>query len=494
MTADGIERELKFHVAAAFVVPYLGGHRLEHVPGDQGTLDAHYWDTADLRLVRRGHSLRHRRRDDGTEDIWTLKLAGGAFGGELQRREVTRPGPAANPPDAIVRALGAVLDGRPLEPVCHLRSNRTRAYLVDRDGARRLSVEDDHVSVIELDEVVATFREIEIELADGGDADDLRHVRRRFRRAGAPRPDPVPKVARALGDLARRPVHEPLLPGASVEELVRYALSDGLERLRANDPAVRLELGPEGVHQARVATRRLRADLRTLRPLLRDDVTEPLRGDLAWIGANLGAVRDLDVLTAEVRDAASELAEPLDVTPLITLIERSAAEQRRALSTSMCEPRYHGVLARLERLAALPPLRDDIDPTPRARSTARHLLLGSWRRLEKTARGIDDRSPPERWHEIRKKAKATRYAGELLAPLLGTDASALATAAKRIQDDLGQSNDATIARDWLREHAVTPAAASAAGRLDAVFAAHGADSRTRWKQRWRDAQKAARRI
>jgi CHAD domain-containing protein len=494
VTTDGVEQELKFHVAATFVVPYLGSQRLAHVPGDRASLLAQYWDTADLRLIRRGHSLRHRRRDDGSEDEWTLKLAGASTGEGLSRREIVRPGPPAGPPDVIVRALGALLGGRPLEPVCQLRSDRTRSYLVDRDGARRLTVEDDRVSVLEHDEVVAGFREVEVELAPGGDPDDLRRVRRRFRQAGALRPDPVPKVARALGELARRPVHEPLRPDATVEELVQHSLRDGLERLLAHDPAVRLELGPEGVHQARVATRRLRADLRTLRPLLHSDLTEPLRSDLAWVGANLGTVRDLDVLADEVRDAAGQLAEPLDVTPLLTLIERSAAEQLRPLLASMCEPRYHRLVARLEQFAAMPPLRDDVDPAPPARSTARRLLLGSWQRLEAATRGIDDRSPAEQWHEIRKKAKATRYAGELLAPLVGASASALASAAKRIQDDLGRSNDATNARDWLREHAVTPAAARAAGRLDAAIAAYGADAHARWNQRWRDAQDAASRV
>ena len=41
-------------------------------------------------------------------------------------------------------------------------------------------------------------------------------------------------------------------------------------RLIANDPGVRLGKDPESVHQARVATRRLRSDLRTFRPILDD--------------------------------------------------------------------------------------------------------------------------------------------------------------------------------------------------------------------------------
>ena len=65
------ERELKFEVDEAFSVPDLDGW----VRGARSevVLTADYWDTADLRLLRWGHSLRYRRASDGSEDGWTLK-------------------------------------------------------------------------------------------------------------------------------------------------------------------------------------------------------------------------------------------------------------------------------------------------------------------------------------------------------------------------------------------------------------------------------------
>ena len=47
---------------------------------------------------------------------------------------------------------------------------------------------------------------------------------------------------------------------------------------------------PESVHQARVATRRLRSDLRTFEPFLDERFAAELRGELRWLGAELGAV------------------------------------------------------------------------------------------------------------------------------------------------------------------------------------------------------------
>jgi CHAD domain-containing protein len=495
MGADGVETELKVLVSDAFVVPYLGGDGLAHVAGPRRTLDATYWDTPDLRLTRRGHSLRHRSSSDDSEDTWTLKLGDASQGASMSRHEINRSGGPDAPPDVIVEALRSLVGSRTLEPVTRLRTDRSTSYLVDDDGARRVNVEDDRVDVLDDDgKEASSFREIEVELADGDDDGALQRVERRLRDAGAQRPHSVSKVQRALGELARSPVRQTMSPDITVEGLVAHALRDGLERLLANDPAVRLDLGPEGVHQARVATRRLRADLRTMRPLLRRDVVEPLREDLAWVGARLGAVRDLDVLTEEVQQAAVDAGGSLDLSPVLALIERHRADARRELSAAMTTDRYTDIIVRLERATAVPPLGADVDPGIRARKVARRLLKRSWGRLERLATAVDDSSPPEQWHEIRKKAKGTRYAAELLEPLLGTPAKKLGVAAKRIQDELGRSNDAVNAREWLRTHATTPTAAFVAGRLDPVFDAGGGDARRGWPKLWLGAERAASRV
>ena len=54
---------------------------------------------------------------------------------------------------------------------------------------------------------------------------------------------------------------------------------------------------PEAVHQARVATRRLRSDLRTFEHFARSHAGRPsCARELRWLGAELGAVRDIEVL------------------------------------------------------------------------------------------------------------------------------------------------------------------------------------------------------
>ena len=68
-----------------------------------------------------------------------------------------------------------------------------------------------------------------------------------------------------------------------------------------HDAGTRLGRDPEELHKMRVATRRLRAFLRTGRPLLDADWAEALRLELRWLGGVLGPVRDLDVLIGHLR-------------------------------------------------------------------------------------------------------------------------------------------------------------------------------------------------
>src|SRR5262245_14268220 len=80
------------------------------------------------------------------------------------------------------------------------------------------------------------------------------------------------------------------------------------EALRA-DAGLRLRDDPEDVHDLRVATRRLRALLRTARPMFDRDWADRLRAELDFLASALGAVRDLDVLIARVAEDAAQLDE-----------------------------------------------------------------------------------------------------------------------------------------------------------------------------------------
>ena len=106
---------------------------------------------------------------------------------------------------------------------------------------------------------------------------------------------------------------------ATVEQLVRAVITSSVLRLVEHDSAIRLDDGVEAVHQARVATRRLRSDLRTFRPVLDPSWSEPLRVELRWLGGALGKVRDADVLLGllEAKADAIDAGQRDSARPLV---------------------------------------------------------------------------------------------------------------------------------------------------------------------------------
>ena len=65
---------------------------------------------------------------------------------------------------------------------------------------------------------------------------------------------------------------------------MRAAIASAVTRLLAHDVGARMGDHPEDVHQARVATRRLRSDLRTFRAYADAEWVSEIRDELRWLG------------------------------------------------------------------------------------------------------------------------------------------------------------------------------------------------------------------
>ena len=101
-------------------------------------------------------------------------------------------------------------------------------------------------------------------------------------------------------------------------ESLRLIMLNSFSHLTANDDCARLNLHIEGVHQCRIALRRLRSAFKIYRPLLRRKRIEPIEEEVRWLGKILGAARDLDVLQTELLEPAIEaLGEAKQLAPLM---------------------------------------------------------------------------------------------------------------------------------------------------------------------------------
>ncbi len=454
------ELELKRVVAADFDVR---PERLV-IPGaslaGRETRQVHdvYFDTEDLRLARWGATLRWR---DG--DGWTVKIPRPSRAvAVLNREEVHIDGdPTAIPAEAVALVAPFARNSGLVE-VAQLDTDRTVRFWERTDGTVLGELVDDRVVAMTKDGPVC-FREIEFELAAEADAAALEAVAE-YLKAGDVAA--VPKLVRALGDAAADSadvVCQPLPKHPSAAEVINAAIATSVYRLLIHLPAARLGTDSEGVHQARVATRRLRSDLRTFAPLLEKRWAKQLRRELKWLADELGAVRDVDVLDALITSAldANPEIHPASGTEIRDHLATQRKEHRNILLGHLADGRAIELFDHLVDAAADPRVR------PRAHRPASVVALippvqATWAALRTSVDELGPSPADAVLHQIRILTKRARYAAEAVAPAVGTKATKFAKAGASVQDCLGDLHDSAVAGAWL-EHSATADLSSRAG-------------------------------
>jgi CHAD domain-containing protein len=485
-----LEREVKLGAGPAFHLPDLTGavDGLAVTPPEAVRLETVYYDTPDLRLARWGVSLRHRRGEG-----WTLKLAAPPSSAArpaamLERDELTFQGGAKKPPQAAVDVVRAYVRRSELVPVARLSTVRRRIRLVDPKGAKVAEVVDDEVSVRDGRRVAARFREIELEVFGSNGADGLvAPLMARLRDAGAGVPDPTPKHIRALGPRAMEPPEVapvPVQPDSAAKVVIRSAIAEAVASLLQHDPVVRTSGDPEGVHQARVATRKLRSHLRTFGPLLDPEWTEPLRSELGWLAMGLGAVRDREVLLERLRERAKSLpdSDAKSAASLLKGLEAEIADLRKKMIADLDSQRYVDLLENLVAASHNPATLPEADQP--ANTTLPALATTPWRRLRSAVKQLPISPTDPELHRIRILAKRARYAAEAVSPVAGDDAKAFARGVAKVQTILGEHQDAVTAQAWLRSTRVSGRKAFVAGELIALERIAAEDARTKWPKIW----------
>lgn len=476
-----VEEERKYEVDPGFAVPDLSGclpegGRLVELPAVK--LTATYYDTPDLRLARAGVSLRHRV---GDTEPWTVKLPADAPG---VRHEISRAGKRRTPPTELVWLVTAYSRGVELAPAATVRTVRTVLEVRDADDALLVELADDAVSVLDGKTVRSTFREVEVEFKTG-DRQLLDRVEAALVAAGATAGGFTPKHVRALGAAAAGPADLPPVDDLPAEptaaDVVTRAVRDDITRILTHEALVRLH-APVGdddtaVHQMRVGCRRLRSDLRTFRALVDADWAGALREELKWIAGVLGGARDAEVLRERLRrTAATDPLAPLPEAAVGRIDAALAARHEAALAevdAAMRSDRYVALVEMLVQAAREPRLTRAAAPP--ATQVLPRLVARPWRRLAYGGSGVDGAAdltldaPDERWHAVRINGKKARYAVDAVAPVVGGGAAKLAKALSKVQNLLGEHQDAAVAADtWQQiaaDHPDDHELAVTAGRL-----------------------------
>jgi len=228
------------------------------------------------------------------------------------------------------------------------------------------------------------------------------------------------------------------------------AILDAERPLRRREPLV---------HATRVAIRRLRATLRTFREVYDEERAAVLAEEVRWFALLLGEVRDLDVLQKRLREQLARLPEDLLPAAAATgrrldaAIERRRGAAWRQVHRAMSSRRYRALRSVLRSWLDAPPFAAEVaaEQPEQARRFVRKAEKVLHRRIQRGLDAAHEGEPdaPQLLHSARKAGKRHRYAVELAASTLGEHAEELIERRRRLQEALGERQDAIVSYEFL---------------------------------------------
>ncbi len=415
-----------------------------------------YFDTPDRGLRRAGLVLRVRERSG--QFVQTVKSDGVDGAASPLARGEWEDAVAGNAPDVHAGESGARIPPQlaaELRPLFVTEIERLAVEIAPVAGTC-IEAAIDRGVIRTPDQRSEPVAEIELELKQGEPASlcdlaldllaaapfrlELRSkAERGYQLALGPRPDEVP---------AAEPVV--LSPEMTIDAVLqRIGRACLVHFLRAAPLA--LDGDAEGIHQMRVALRRLRSILSVVKANLPEAERRRAVTAIKQLNAPLGPARNLDVFVTELLPPMREQTpdEP-DWSDLGAAAQGARAAAHRRVAEAIRSPEYTACVLRLLRWfeacewrRAAPPPAPELDVAIGALAAA--VLDRRRQSVRKRSRHFRRLSAPAR-HRLRIAVKKLRYAVELLDSLYDPGRSRPYVARlKRAQDALGYANDVHVA-------------------------------------------------
>ena len=271
-------------------------------------------------------------------------------------------------------------------------------------------------------------------------------------------------------------------------DFVRFAIAPAVAALVNAGPHLRANDGPEWVHVARVATRKLRNDLRVFGPILDATWAADVRARLKKLGRLLGAVRDADVLGERVRRLAQRLSarDEAGAAPILAYLHSTRATAAAALLLQLSAPWYAQLLETLVAAARDGPRLRVANRRVRRSAAIARIMAPPWKVLERAVRRCGSSTDVAALHRIRIRAKAVRYTADAVGPLVPRRRRAayerFIRRIARMQDQLGELHDTALDRDALGSIPGTDP--SVVGKIIALETAAGERAQRAWRTTW----------
>jgi CHAD domain-containing protein/transposase-like protein len=295
-----------------------------------------------------------------------------------------------------------------------------------------------------------------------GDAAAARQTKGLWRQAGYPhmqiltadqlaawqkRFPPLPQPMQAIG----------LQPDDPMAEAGRKVLRFHFAEMLSHEEGTRLGADIEDLHDMRVATRRMRAAFEVFSNAFQSKAIKPHLKGLRATGRALGHVRDLDVFMEKAQKYLETLPDEQrnGLDPLLTHWQEMRESTRLEMLAHLDSQAYQdfkqefNLFLNTPGAGAAEALADG--PNPNRVCEVAPVLIYTCLASVRAYNASLDQASVEQLHALRIEFKKFRYTLEFFREVLGESAKTVISDVKKLQDHLGDLNDAVVATHILTD-------------------------------------------
>jgi CHAD domain-containing protein/uncharacterized protein YjbK len=416
-----------------------------------------YMDTSDWALMKNKLSLRYRLSNNTA--MYTLKSIGSIENGIANRmeNEVKLKNPVRTPAEisnkTLRKQVKSLIFPRKLLEQIVISTNR-QPYLIESPQGTKFELAFDKskfsAGALEKTRRAYQYHQLEVEVIDGT-ASALKDVEKLLSDNFGYVPATSSKLQSAMTSLKVKPLVKKVPQKFMVnlddrlDAALKKILSIEFHWFQQQLPGAISDRDPEFVHQARVATRRMRSALILFHNSLPEPTAIYFEDRLKWLGGLFGEVRDLDVFIINLTNYKDKLES-------FPKAERKALEgvvvkRRRiplnALKEALKSRRFQNFERRLKEFLEAPCV--DCPELPlgmkKIREVAPPNVTTKFESVIDQGRKISIKSELPEFHCLRIQVKRLRYALEFVAPAYGNSLNDVILQTVRLQDNLGDLQD-----------------------------------------------------
>jgi CHAD domain-containing protein/uncharacterized protein YjbK len=416
-----------------------------------------YMDTGDWALMKHKLSLRYRLSNNTA--MYTLKNIGPIENGITNRMEneiklknpVRTPAEIASKP--LRKQIKSLIYPRKLLEQIVVRTNR-QPYLIESPEGTKFELAFDKskfsTSAIEKPRPAYQYHQLEVEVIEGT-ASSLKDLEKLLSDNFGYVPATCTKLQAAMTSLKVKPLVKKV-PQKYIVKLddrldtaLKKILSIEFHWFQQQLPGVISDRDPEFVHQARVATRRMRSALILFHNSLPEPTAAYLEERLKWLGGLFGEVRDLDVFIINLTNYGDKLESfpKAEKKALEGVVTKRRRVPLKALQEALKSRRYHNFEHRLKEYLEAPCV--DCPELPlgmkKIREVAPPNVTTKFASVIELGSKISTMSGLPVFHCLRIQMKRLRYALEFMAPAYGNSLDQVIQQTIRLQDNLGELQD-----------------------------------------------------